>query len=57
MSENDQKIERESEFGAKHVCIKDGKVFKFRFITFEKLSDNGQNKQTRQNLELGKQSI
>ena len=29
MSENDQKIERESEFGAKHVCLNNRMVFKF----------------------------
>ena len=35
MSESDQKRERESEFGAKSICVNNGMVFKFRFIAFE----------------------
>ena len=34
MSESDQKRERESEFGAKHICVNNGMVFKFRFVAF-----------------------
>ena len=34
MCESDQKRERESEFGAKRICVNNRMVFKFRFIAF-----------------------
>ena len=38
MSESDQKREREreSECGAKRICVNNGVVFKFRFVVFMK---------------------
>ena len=37
MSESDQKRERESEFGAKHICVNNGMGFKSRFAAFPEI--------------------
>ena len=66
MQKREKELRRESEFGAKCICVNNGMVFKFRFVAFAEIfvlvdktnrKDKFRIKQIEQiNLELNKQN-